>query len=150
MKTAGAVLISALLFAAMEQTAAPRRESGNTIRADVAGLRSDRGRVVCALFAAADDFPKRMDRAFARTTATITAGHASCEFPDVPAGTYAISVFHDENGNGRLDTNWLGIPREGVGASNNPKPRMGPPKFGAAKFQNSGASVDMQIIMHYL
>ena len=82
--------------------------------------------------------------------AQITSGRASCEFPRVPAGVYALSVFHDENLNGRLDTNWLGIPREGVGASNNPKPRMGPPRFAAAEFQHPGASTDLEIIMHYL
>ena len=82
--------------------------------------------------------------------AEIISGHATCEFHGVSAGVYAVSIFHDENLNGRLDTNWMGIPREGVGASNNPKPRMGPPKFAAAEFQHSGASMDFEIIMHYL
>jgi len=150
MKTPCVVLISILLFAVIARTASPRKESENAIRAHIEGLHSDRGQVVCALFAAADDFPKRLDRAFARVDAQITAGHATCEFPGVPAGVYAVSVFHDENLNGRLDTNWLGIPREGVGASNNPKPRMGPPKFAAAEFQHSGASMDIEIIVHYL
>ena len=150
MKTPFAGLISILLFAVIAPTASPQKESENAIRAHIEGLHSDRGRIVCALFAAADDFPKRIDRAFARTTAQIMARHATCEFPNVPAGIYAISVFHDENGNGKLDTNWLGIPREGVGASNNPKPRMGPPKFAAAKFQHSEDSMDVEIVVHYL
>jgi uncharacterized protein (DUF2141 family) len=51
----------------------------------------------------------------------IIDGRAVCEFPGVTPGTYAISVFHDENSNGKLDTNLLGIPREGVSASNNRK-----------------------------
>src|SRR5579871_3890296 len=142
-------LISILLFAGISRSASPQG-SENAIRAHIEGLHSDRGQVVCALFAAANDFPKKIDRAFARTAAQIISGRATCEFPGVPAGVYAVSVFHDENLNGRLDTNWLGIPREGVGASNNPKPRMGPPKFAAAEFQDSGASMDVEIIMHYL
>lgn len=150
MKTPCAGLILILLFAASARTASPEKESESPIRVHIEGLHSDRGQIVCALFAAADGFPKRIDRAFARTTAQIVARHATCEFPNVPAGTYAISAFHDENGNGKLDTNWLGIPREGVGASNNPKPRMGPPKFAAARFQHPGASMDVEIIMHYL
>jgi uncharacterized protein (DUF2141 family) len=149
MTTRCAVVISILLFAVITRTASPQ-ESENAIRAHIEGLHSDRGQVICALFVAADDFPKRIDRAFARTAAQIISGRATCEFPRVLAGVYAVSVFHDENLNGRLDTNWLGIPREGVGASNNPKPRMGPPKFGAAEFQHSGASMDVEIIMHYL
>jgi len=47
---------------------------------------------------------------------------------------YAVSVFHDENYNGKLDTNLLGIPREGVGASNDARGNFRPPKFGAAAF----------------
>ena len=152
MKTccAGLILISILLFAVIERTASPQ-EAENEIHAHIEGLHSGRGQIVCALFDGADDFPKRIDRAFARVTAQIMAGRATCEFPGVPAEVYAVSVFHDENLNGRLDTNWLGIPREGVGASNNPKPRMmGPPKFAAAEFQHSGASVVVEIIMLYL
>jgi uncharacterized protein (DUF2141 family) len=150
MKTPCAGLISILLCAAIARTTSPQKGPQNAIRAHIEGLHSDRGQVVCALFAAAENFPKRIDRAFSRTTAQILARHATCEFPNVPAGIYAISVFHDENLNGRLDTNWLGIPHEGVGASNNPKPRMGPPKFEAAKFEHSGASMDVEIILHYL
>ncbi len=149
MQTRCAVVISMLVFAAMARTAS-HRGSENAIHAHIEGLHSDRGQVVCALFAAANDFPKRIDRAFARTTAQIISGRATCEFPGIPAGVYAVSVFHDENLNGRLDTNWLGIPREGVGASNNPKPRMGPPKFAAAEFQHSAASMDIEIFVRYL
>ncbi len=149
METHRAVVISILLFAVMARTASPQ-ESENAIRAHIQGLHSDRGQVICALFTAANDFPKRIGRAFARTAARIVSGRATCEFPRVPAGIYAVSVFHDENLNGRLDTNWLGIPREGVGASNNPKTGMGPPKFRAAEFEHSGASMDVEIIMHYL
>lgn len=150
MKTHCAGFISILLFAAAARPALPDQEPANAIRAHIERLHSDRGQVVCALFSDADAFPKRIDRAFARTSARILAGHAMCEFPQVPAGTYAISVFHDENENGKLDTNWLGIPREGVGASNNPAPRMGPPKFAAARFQYSEGSMNVEIIVRYL
>jgi len=47
-------------------------------------------------------------------------------FPGVAPGRYAVSVFHDENSNGKMDTNFIGIPREGVGASNNAKGHLGP------------------------
>src|SRR5215472_4737778 len=149
MKIPCAGSISMLLFAVIARTASPQ-QSENAIRAHIERLHSDRGQVVCALFAAADDFPKKIDRAFARVATQIMSRRAMCEFPRVPAGVYAVSVFHDENLNGRLDTNWLAIPREGVGASNNPKPGMGPPKFAAAEFQHPGASMDVEIIIHYL
>ena len=48
---------------------------------------------------------------------------------DLPAGTYAVSLYEDLNGNHKLDHNWIGIPGEPVGASNNPAARFGAPKF---------------------
>lgn len=52
----------------------------------------------------------------------------------VPAGEYAISVFHDVNGNEKLDRNFIGIPKEGVGASNDAAGSFGPPSYEKAKF----------------
>jgi uncharacterized protein (DUF2141 family) len=66
------------------------------------------------------------------------------------ACTYAVSAFHDENSNGNLDTNFMGIPREGVGASNNAKGHLGPPKFEAAAFQFSGGKLNLKITIKYL
>jgi uncharacterized protein (DUF2141 family) len=59
-------------------------------------------------------------------------------------------VFHDENSNGKLDTNLLGIPREGVSASNNAKGHFGPPKFDAAAFNFGGGRLDLRITITYL
>lgn len=142
--------IAVVLFAAASGMTLPEKPAENAIRVHIEGLHSDRGRVVCALFASAADFPKRVDRAYARVVAPIVAGHANCHFAMGAAGTYAVSVFHDENSNGKLDTNWLGIPREGVGASKNPKPRIGPPKFAAAEFRYSEGSVDIDITIRYI
>lgn len=57
-------------------------------------------------------------------------------FPGVPPGTYAVKMFQDVNRNEKFDLNWLGIPSERYGFSNNAKPnwiRMSPPDFDAAK-----------------
>jgi len=55
-------------------------------------------------------------------------------FANLAAGTYAVMVMHDENGNGKLDTNFVGMPIEGYGFSNDPKvPRK--PTFDEAKFE---------------
>ena len=55
-------------------------------------------------------------------------------FDALAPGTYALSAYHDANGNNRLDTNFLGIPTERTGASNNPRPAMRAPRFNEAKF----------------
>ena len=51
---------------------------------------------------------------------------------DLPSGRYAVAAFHDENGNGELDTNLVGIPSEGMGFANDPPSEFGPPDFESA------------------
>jgi uncharacterized protein (DUF2141 family) len=74
---------------------------------------------------------------------------ARCDFEDIPPGTYAMAVIHDENMNGKLDTNRLGIPREGYGFSNDAKGWLGPPSFSAASFRYDGRSLDLTMSLHY-
>jgi uncharacterized protein (DUF2141 family) len=122
----------------------------NLIHIEISGLRNDKGQVECALYSSADGFPKNGDKALAHAKSPISNGHAVCDFPDVKSGTYAVSAFHDENSNGKLDTNFMGIPREGVGASNNAKGHFGPPKFDAAAFRFSGGRLELKITITYL
>src|ERR1700756_2226619 len=122
----------------------------NTIHVEVVGLHSDKGQVLCALYSSRDGFPKQSEKALARVSSGIAQKQAVCEFSGIAPGTYAISVFHDENSNGKLDTKFMGIPREGVGASNNAKGHFGPPKFEVAAFQFPGGRVDLRISINYL
>lgn len=137
----------ALASAGLAQT---QQSPENLIHVEIGGLRNDKGQVLCAIYSSADGFPKKGDKAVAHAKSSISDGHAVCEFPGLTAGTYAISVFHDENSNGKLDTNFMGIPREGVGASNNAKGHFGPPKFDAAAFRFSGSHLELKITINYL
>jgi uncharacterized protein (DUF2141 family) len=123
---------------------------GNTIKVEVSGFRSDKGQLMCSLFASADGFPKKDEKAVGHGKATISEKKASCEFAGVGPGTYAVAVFHDENSNGKLDSNFIGMPKEGVGASNDAKGRMGPPKFDAAAFKFNGGELTLKVTLHYL
>ena len=60
---------------------------------------------------------------------------------DLAPGKYAISIIHDENNNDKLDTNFIGIPKEGFGFSNNPRIMFGPPSFEKASFEINQAHV---------
>jgi uncharacterized protein (DUF2141 family) len=142
---AGAFL---LISSAAPAQAQPPQE--NQIHVEIVGLLNDKGQALCALFSSSGDFPKKTEKAVAHSTSVISNRHAVCEFPGVAPGTYAISVFHDENSNGKLDTNLMGIPREGVGASNDAKGHFGPPKFHAAAFRFAGGRLDLKITIHYL
>jgi len=142
------------LFAAVLAPAEPALAQGNPqpniIHVEVVGLHSDKGQVICALYSSRDGFPKQDEKAVARVSSAITQKQAVCEFSEIAPGTYAISVFHDENSNGKLDTKFMGIPREGVGASNGAKGHFGPPKFESAAFSFLGGRLELKITINYL
>lgn len=102
---------------------------------EIAGLASNNGAVHCLLFSTPDGFPNEVRRATKQIAVQPEGLRATCEFADTPAGTYALSVWHDVNANGRLDANFIGVPSEPVGVSNNAEGRMGPPRFEAAAFK---------------
>ena len=104
----------------------------------VCGLRSEGGRLCVALFDSAKGFPSDASQAIVSQSldlATIPRNQpVTLVFKNLAEKRYAISVFHDEDFDGKLKTNWLGIPKEGVGVSNNARGRLGPPKYEAATF----------------
>jgi uncharacterized protein (DUF2141 family) len=146
----GFVLAGALAVFSPTALAQAPPSTENRIHVEVVGLRNETGQVLCALFSSAEGFPNKPEKALVRTRSVITSRRAVCEFSAVTAGTYAVSVFHDENSNGRLDRNFIGLPREGVGASNDAKGRFGPPKFEAAAFIFLGGSLEVRIAVRYL
>jgi uncharacterized protein (DUF2141 family) len=113
----------------------PTPPSGATLVVEVEGLKSDAGKVRAALHDRAKGFPADPASATRRLEVPIAAGRTRLVFDGLPPGAYAVSVHHDENGNGRLDTNFLGIPAEGLAASNDAKGFMGPPSFEKARVE---------------
>ncbi len=97
-----------------------------------------------AVHTSAADFPVRDDKAL-RGKVVATGDTAELLVPDVPAGEYAVAVFADSNGNGKLDNNFFGIPKEPVGVSRNAKGRFGPPTFVDSAFR-VGEGVTSQTI----
>ena len=148
-KMAGLAAALVTACCAFGQTQAPA-PADNVIHVEISGLRNDKGQMLCALFSSAEAFPKKPERAVARLTSKIVERHATCDFTGVAPGTYAVSVVHDENSNGKMDTNFIGMPREGVGASNDAKGHMGPPKFSAASFAYQGGKLGLKIHVNYL
>ncbi len=114
-------------------------------RVTVTGPKAGAGRVGCSLFANAKGFP--MDSSGARAVwHPAGSGQVECRFADVADGTYAIAVSHDLNGNGVVDTNFMGIPTEAWGVSNNVRPKLRAPKFDEAAFRVSdGRDVQLDI-----
>ena len=86
------------------------------------------------MFANAASFTGK-GKPFVCAQSSVANKKAQLVFENLPAGTYAISVFHDENNNQKMDKNFLGIPKEGYGASKNKLPFASAPDFDDNKFQ---------------
>jgi uncharacterized protein (DUF2141 family) len=132
--------------AAVAQPAPGAPASGAaTVTVHVVGMHSSTGQVQCLLYAGGVGFPGKPDKAVGKLTVPIADEAATCAFPNVAPGDYAIELFHDENGNGKLDTGFMGIPSEGFGASNDAPEKFGPPKYADARFTVTG---DQTLTIH--
>jgi uncharacterized protein (DUF2141 family) len=120
------------------------------IHVNILNIRNSTGTVACALFESAEGFPYEYLRSATNVMVIkIRKAQARCDFEDVPPGTYAMAVVHDENMNGKLDTNWLGLPTEGYGFSNDAKAVLSAPSFADASFTYDGRSIDLTMTLHY-
>lgn len=142
----------AVVFGALLPLDARTQENGSQtppIEVEVVGLRSDNGKVSCSIFNSPDGFP-RHGKVLREVWAPIKDRRAVCSFIGFPPGSYAVVVYHDENGNGKFDFNMLGIPKEGYGFSNDAKPHMmTAPTFQAASFSYPGKATRLLVHMSY-
>jgi len=120
------------------------------VHAAIDGVHSAKGHIVCGIFRSAKGFPKETRRAFKLLSLPANSAGVLCAFSDLPAGTYAISVFHDENDDGVLNTNFVGMPREGYGFSNNHTYAMHPASFEESHFTlGAQAAAEVHIRLKY-
>lgn len=106
-----------------------------TLTVELKGFASDAGLAAVALHSDAKAFPTKEDKAVAKQRVPIGSGKATVVFKGLAAGDYAVAAYHDKNGNSKLDANFIGIPKEPIGVSNDAKGKMGPPKFKDAQFE---------------
>lgn len=119
---------SALIFTLLASTA-------TAASFEISGFRNSNGRAICRLYTQAEGFPEKPARAAAEVVTTIQGGRAACAFDAIASPTAAVSVLHDEDGDGDMKTNFVGIPKEGWAVSNNAKAQtFGPPTFVDARF----------------
>ena len=142
---------SLILVIGFWQSAESQAAGAATLTVHVAGARNAKGQIRAALFQSAQGFPNDASQAIQTQAADIDPQALSAQivFKGLHEGVYAVSVFHDENMNQKLDKNFMGIPKEGYGASNNPKKKMGPPSFEETKFQLNGTDQSLEIKLIY-
>lgn len=122
----------------------------SSIQVEVQGLTPAKGQVICNLFDSEESFLETP----LRTAIQAIEGNTNVrlKFEEVMPNTYAVACIHDKNKDGELDRNFMGLPKEAVGASNNAKSMFGPPKYEDAKFEVSEEEplVRMQIKVEYI
>lgn len=128
-----------LLLVAAAASAGPLTVTANGVRGAAGQVRVD----VCVK----NEFLK--DRCTFAGSAPAAKGSVTVTVPEVRPGRYAVQIYHDENGNGRLERNFIGIPKEGYGFSNDIKPGFGPPNFDAAAIDMGAQPRRMAITMRY-
>lgn len=103
---------------------------------NVSGFQGNEGMAMIALLNSKESYSAGKNGAppFRNEAAKISNQKVQVVFQAIPFGNYAVKIFHDANNSGDLDTNFLGIPKEAYGFSNNARGKMGPPSYDAARF----------------
>ena len=128
----------AALAALSLSVAAPAQAPGTSdVQVEIAGLRDAKGLVCLCITSNPKGFPDCKGAGIISGTVKASMAPLHYTFRGVPAGTYAVAVFHDANGNGKLDT-MMGMPKEGFAFSRNPAMKMRAPRFNEASFESNG------------
>lgn len=119
------------------------------LQVEITGIRNDRGVVLLSLYNQAEGFPDNPNRSISKRMLTSVAGKVIMEWNGLAEGSYAIAVLHDENADGKMNTNFVGIPTEGFGFSNNKLGVAGPPSFQRASIELKGGTNRALIKLRY-
>lgn len=134
MKTLGCIIIVFLLvnFTIDQNLAQPTTSGTGTLIVLVTGLDSYDGQLLVALYNCANEYMGETPTLGANRA--ITGKEEFIRFDGLPYGNYAVVVLHDLNKDMDMNKNFLGIPIEGYGFSNNVMGKCGPPTFDQASF----------------
>jgi uncharacterized protein (DUF2141 family) len=110
----------------------------------VNGVTERRGEIGVSLYATPEGFPTDNARAI-QLWLPANNDSVTFRFPDLAPGRYAVAASHDLNGNRKVDTNFLGIPKEAWGVSNNPRPALRAPRFDEAVFTIPAGAASAEI-----
>jgi uncharacterized protein (DUF2141 family) len=128
--------------------AAPTPQTLAKLTVTVTDLRNHRGQLIYGVFTSADGFPTDSHKAV--DWQVKPADVDSVVFTAMlPPGQYGASVLHDENNNGRIDKNFFGVPVEGYGVTNNPKPALRAATFEESRFNLPPEGASLTISVQY-
>ena len=105
----------------------------HNISLEIYNVKTSSGTINVAIYDESEGFLK-FDKVFKADSIGAKKGKTEMHITGLPEREYALAIFHDENGNSKLDTNWLGIPKEAIGFSNARMKTFGPPQFKECAF----------------
>jgi uncharacterized protein (DUF2141 family) len=118
----------------------------NTLTVNITGINNINGNVYVYLYTSEEGFPIEISKANNFKKAEVISNNVTVFFKNLKPGIYAVSVYQDIDANGKINKNFLGIPKEPVGVSNNAEGFMGPPKYEDAKFNlNSNKTIEIKL-----
>jgi uncharacterized protein (DUF2141 family) len=118
---------------------------GSAIEVDISGIRSAAGVVRVSVCSKAQFLAECSWSA----SAPARIGSVAVIVNAIPPGHYAVQAFHDADGDGKLGRNWLGLPREGVGFSNDAMAHLTYPRFSVAAFEHGAAPQKIAVRIRY-
>ncbi len=134
-------LIFSLLFLRLQTS----QNQASDLHVQIGETSSNQGKVLVLVFNRESGFPDQVDKAVRKFALSPENGKAELTLSDLPPGKYAFTVLHDEDGDEKMATNFLGIPAEKYGFSNNPRIYFSPPSFESAAVELDGKSKTIQI-----
>lgn len=139
------LIIAICLSAAALLLDTPKTSAADlTIHID--NIKKSSGSILIGIYDSAENFLKP-NGMVARMKLDANVEGVRYTFQDLPVGQYAVSVFHDEDGDNKLKTNFMGIPREPIGMSRDAKGNFGPPQFSDAVFELQEAGTGITVTL---
>ena len=146
------IIVSAPGSAQTRNSILPVTSATASLTVSVSGMRNDKGQVFIQLWNASSGFPKQAEKAYKYVAVDANKavnGVITTTFSTLAPGTYAVSILHDENRNGKMDTNAFGIPSEGWAVSNNVITHLHAPSYEQASFKLLPSGQTISIALHY-
>ena len=154
MKSFVVTFLAATLLALPSTSISARGQSStasaaSTLVVHVNGIHNSKGVIRLLVFNGQDGWPDVRDKSFRHASLPANGSAVTFTIANVPAGSYAISVLHDENENHKLDRDFFGRPKEGIGFGNNPKIGFTKPGLRESSVQVAGRTAETTVDLRY-
>ena len=144
------IFFTILLIFLSVNTQSKEPKKNGMVKLHITGFKNNKGLTRVALFHSKHGFPNDTEYAYWKGECNIHDNESRLSINNIEYGTYAVSVYHDENNNGKLDKKWKLIPSEGFGTSNNARKAKEGPRYDLSTFEVNADSISIMVKLEYL